>query len=162
MLTTLYGPNQAEFNQCKSMTMWLDTDPKFITYKIKTLALYPNNHMFVHEELTDSCQTDFVRTLKAPLESTTTVGFCELNTDDQGSFLIYTQLLHVDKDPLVEEIRSVCSKLVDEPPTLESILGDCRMKFALPKYDRKWNDLVETKQLNYLHKYINPLKGYQY
>ncbi len=66
MLTTLYGLNQTQADWCKSMTMWLDKDPKFITYRVRTPAFYPNAHMYEYEELTDSYETDLVRTLKAP------------------------------------------------------------------------------------------------
>ncbi len=55
--------------------------------------------------------------------------------------------------PTVESV-----KFIDEPPTLESILGDCWMKFSLPKYDRKWEELTQSEQFNYLHKYTQFLK----
>ncbi len=67
---------------------------------------------------------------------------------------------HVDKDPLVAEMQSVCCKpveFIDEVPTLESILDNCRMKFALPKYDKMWDEMDETEQFNYLHKYTQIL-----
>ncbi len=55
----------------------------------------------------------------------------------------------------------MCSKTVefiDEVPTLESILDNCRMKFALPKYDIRWDDMDETEQFNYLRKYKQILR----
>ncbi len=55
--------------------------------------------MFVHEELSDSCETDLARTLKAPPESTSIAGFWKLNADDQVSSPISSC---ADKDPLVE------------------------------------------------------------
>ncbi len=76
-----------------------------------------------------------------------------MNADDQGSSSISSPLSHVDKDPLVEYMQSVYSKpmeFIDEPPTLESILDDCRMTFTLPKYDRRWDDMDETEQFNYI------------
>ncbi len=63
--------------------------------------------------------------------------------------------------PLVVEMQSVCCKpaeFVDEPPTLQSILDDYRMKFALPKYDRKLEELTESEQFKYFHKYTQILK----
>ncbi len=105
MLTTLYGPNPAQSDWCKRMTMWLDKDPKFITYRVRTQSFYSNIHMFVHEELSDSSETDLVRTLKAPPESTSTAGFWELNADDKGSSFISSPLTCVDKDPLVAEMH---------------------------------------------------------
>ncbi len=161
MLTTLYGPNPAQSDRCKNMTVWLDKDPTSITYRVRTPAFYPNDHIFVHEELSDSCETELVRTLKVPPESTSTAGFWELNADDQVLSLISSHVSHVDKDPLVVEMQSVCSKpveFVDEPPTLENILDDCRMKFALSKYDRKWEELTKSEEFNYLHKYTKILK----
>ncbi len=61
ILTTLYEPNPLQADWCKSKTVWLDKDPKFITYRVRTPAFYPNAHMFVHEELTDSSETDLVK-----------------------------------------------------------------------------------------------------
>ncbi len=58
-------------------------------------------------------------------------------------------------------MQSVCSKpveFIDEPPTLESILDDCSMKFPLPKYDRRWDEMDKTEQFNYLHKYTQILR----
>ncbi len=45
MLTTLYGPNPAQSDWCKSMTMWLDKDQIFLTYRVRTPGFYPNIHM---------------------------------------------------------------------------------------------------------------------
>ncbi len=51
--------------------------------------------MFVHEEIKDSCETDLVKTLKIPPESTSTAVFWELNSDDQTSSPLSSHVSHV-------------------------------------------------------------------
>ncbi len=87
--------------------MWIDKDPKFVIYKFRTPAFYPNAQMVHDAEQNDSSKADLERTMKGPDKTASNRGLWDLDVNDQGSSPVPSHNSRIGKNPLIAEIQSV-------------------------------------------------------